>query len=108
MARALPFLLALLMLGCNAALKERNNELETQLDDLQTQVRAGEDRVHELEHELDTCQAAVERKAVTELVDEAGIDPERPLYADLVTSEGRIRIQLFPAVAPRTVAATKT
>jgi len=95
---------ALLTAGCAVDLKERNNALEDQLTELEAQIRLDETRIHELEREIDTCEQAVQRKAVTEILLAASIDPDRPLYAVLETTMGEIRIELYSQWAPRTVA----
>jgi len=106
MARWAHALLASLLLaaGCSATLKERNNELEEQLEDLEARSHLQVERILELEHEIDACMDAVDRKAATEVLAAAGVNPTRPLFATLHTSKGAIRIQLFPDLAPRTVA----
>ena len=94
----------LLLAGCSATLKERNTELEGELELMEDRERKLQDRVHELEHDLDACDATVDRKAVREILEEVGVDTDVPLFAVLYTSEGAIRVQLFPDAAPRTVA----
>ncbi len=93
-----------LLAGCNAALKEDNNELEAQIRELEAQVHVQQDELLRLESELDTCQEAVDRKALVEVLEAANIDPAVPLHAKLATSEGTIRVELWPNRAPRTVA----
>ena len=103
--RLLPTLwIALLTVGCAVDLKERNNALEDQLTELDAQIRLDESHIHELEHDLDACEQAVQRKAVTEILLAANIDPDRPLSAVLETTMGEIRIELYSQYAPRTVA----
>ncbi len=104
MTRCVPLLSVALLLGCNAALKERNVDLEVRLDETEAALRSAEDRVHELEHELDVCQAEVDRKAVREELARVHVDPDQPLFADVVTSMGTFRIELRPSLAPRAVA----
>jgi len=94
----------LLLAGCSATLKERNNELEAEQELVQDRERRLQEQIHELEHELDACEAAVDRKAVREVLAQVGVDPEAPLFAVLQTSMGPIRVQLFPDAAPRNVA----
>jgi len=94
----------LLVVGCSAALKEQNNDLQRTVSDLELRVHGQQERIHELERELDTCQLAVERKAVTDLLQAVDVDPSAPLFAVLETSMGEIRIELLAEYAPRTVA----
>lgn len=104
---SLPWILAAslpILAGCQPALLEERNDLREQVDQLQGKLQTQEDRIHELERELDGCEAEVDRKAVREVLDEVNVDPARPLFAVLRTSEGAIRVELFPAHAPRTVA----
>lgn len=93
-----------LLLGCDADLKEYANGLEDQVATLETQVRIQESDIHDLERQLDDCQQEVQRKAVTEILAEVGVNPDAPLHAVLHTSRGDIRVELLPALAPRTVA----
>lgn len=104
MVRALPLLALPLLVGCNAALKEQNNELLDQAAAFDIEVRAQQERIHELEREVDTCQLEVKRKAVTVLLDAVDVDPSQPLFAVLETTMGEIRVELLPDEAPRTVA----
>ncbi len=104
MARNVTLLAILALVGCDASLKDYANRLEDRVTDLEAEVKLQETRIHELERDLDTCELAVERKAITEILDEAGVDIDQPLFADIVTSRGTIRVELFPPQAPRTVA----
>lgn len=93
-----------LVSGCSAALKESNNELEAQIEELEAQVHIQQDELLLLQAELDTCEEAVDRKALVEVLQGANIDPALPLHADVETSMGSFRIELWPTRAPRTVA----
>lgn len=93
-----------LLLGCDADLKEYANGLEDRVAALETQVRVQETQVHDLERQVDDCQQEVTRKAVTQILEEVGVDPGAELHAVLRTSHGDIRVELLPALAPRTVA----
>jgi len=95
---------AALLPGCRPALLEERNDLRLKVEQLQDKLQTQEDRIHELEREIDGCQAEVDRKAVREVLAEVDVDPERPLFAVLETSEGTIRVELYPRKAPRTVA----
>jgi len=104
MFRTLPVAALFLLIGCNAGLKEQNNELLDSVADLEMQINVQQETIHGLERELDTCQLAVERKAVTELLGAVDIAPAEPVFAVLETTMGEIRIQLHTDQAPRTVA----
>ncbi len=100
-----PWLLApLLLAACSATLKEENVGLEAEIEQHRVTERQLQDQVLELEHELDECQAAVDRKQVREVLAAAGVELEQSLFAEFVTSLGSFRVQLFPDLAPRTVA----
>ena len=104
MLRPFPLLTLALLIGCNAALKEQNNDLQAKVGDLEVQRHGQQERIHELERELDTCQLEVKRKAVTDLLDAVDVDPSQPLFAVLETTMGEIRLELHAEQAPRTVA----
>ncbi len=97
-------LLSVLLAGCDADLKEQANEFEAEIATLESQVRVQEAQIHDLERQLDTCEKEVARKAVNEILAEAGIAPDSTLHAVLHTDLGDIRIELLPNIAPRTVA----
>ena len=99
------FLLVFALLpGCDADLKEHANDLEEELESLESQVRVQESEIRDLERQLDTCEKEVQQKAIREILAEGNIDPDSPLHAVLRTSMGDIRVELLPAIAPRTVA----
>jgi peptidyl-prolyl cis-trans isomerase A (cyclophilin A) len=100
-----PVLITLcLLLGCDADLKVYANDLEDRVAALETQLRVQETEIRDLERTVDDCQQEVQRKAVTQILTEVGLDPDAELHAVLRTSLGDIRVELLPALAPRTVA----
>jgi peptidyl-prolyl cis-trans isomerase A (cyclophilin A) len=93
-------LLAFLLPGCTAQLKEEMNGLEDQVEALHgqlSQVQTERDRllvkVEDLEQDL----------ANYALAEEAGLDPREELWAKLDTSRGDILCRLAPDKAPATV-----
>ena len=103
-ARDILALVVVTLGGCQPTLLEERNDLRADVVELKDQLQASEDHVHELERELDTCQQEVGRKAVRSVLAEVKLEPDAPLFAVLQTSMGDIRVELYPASAPRTVA----
>jgi len=104
LARTIVALAVVLTTGCQTALLEERNDLEEELVTLKDRLQATEDQVHELERELDSCQQEVDRRAVRAVLADVDVDPDRALHAVLRTDMGDIRVELYPAGAPRTVA----
>ena len=103
-ALSIPLIAALGFAGCRPALLEERNFLEDQVTFLRGEVDSSNDRVLELQRELDTCQQDTDLRAVRQILDEVGVNADEPLQAVLHTSRGDIRVELLPRHAPRTVA----
>jgi peptidyl-prolyl cis-trans isomerase A (cyclophilin A) len=103
-ARDILALVVVTLGGCQPALLEERNDLRADVVELKDRLQASEDQVHGLERDLDTCQQEVGRRAVRSVLAEVNVDPDAPLHAVLQTSMGDIRVELYPASAPRTVA----
>jgi peptidyl-prolyl cis-trans isomerase A (cyclophilin A) len=93
-----------LLLGCDPDLKMHANDLEDQVAFLEGQVHVQESEIRDLEQQIDDCQLEVQRKAVTQILADVGVDPTAPLHAVMHTNRGDVRVELLPEYAPRTVA----
>lgn len=101
MTRIAAPLVFLILLGCTAELKEENNRLEERIAGLREELTGFEREGAALRVRIGDLEAELARTVAAQ---EAGFDPETPIWATLDTSFGDLRCELFPLKAPRTVA----
>jgi peptidyl-prolyl cis-trans isomerase A (cyclophilin A) len=101
MRRPALIVLAALLTGCTAELKERNTALAEQVARLQGEAQERELEAAKLRLQVEDLKLERARYRLAQTV---GIDPAVPLFAELVTDVGTILCELTPALTPETVA----